>query len=974
ERKNSSKPSEISMARFGEDARTWPPALEAMRKGARCILLLPGALEASFPKPEGVSSSRLVMRPGLSIPRSTLLESLIRFGYTRVPFVEDAGEYSIRGSVVDIYLLGSPGSVRIFFKEDVVESIRELDPGTQRTSRFYDELVLVPVRWEISAENFGSLLSWATAQDSWIVEKELEASSLPGQVFRVSQGLPGPQEESEDFKAKANLKFQGNLDLLSTEIRQWHEKGWEVFIFCLNRGEQERLFELLEPKLPSGICQFVVGPLLGGFGSPSEKLGLITSSEIFERSYRSSALKLFRGAPKSKRYRWTDLKPGDFVVHEEVGIGRYGGLQNLSLQDCLLLSYRGGDKLYVPLHEFKKIQRYVGAEGKAPRLSSLDRRSWEAVKQKVRESVQELAEEILKLEAARAAIPAHAFSVDTHLEKEFEDSFPYEETPDQQRTIEEVKRDMQSNRPMNRVVVGDVGFGKTEVAIRAALKCALGYKQTAFLVPTTILADQHYRTFQSRLADYPIKLGMLSRFAGPKEQKVILSNLQEGSCDIVIGTHRLLQSDIQFKDLGLLIIDEEHRFGVKDKEKLKALKKNVHTLLLSATPIPRTLYQTLSGLRNISLIQSPPAGRLPIHTEVVPWDEKKLVQAIREELDRGGQVYYVHNRVAALPSRLKHLEKILPGVRFCLAHGQLSSLELEKAMWDFANRKFDVLVASTIIESGLDIPSVNTLIVENAHEFGLAQLYQLRGRVGREKTRAYCYLFYPRELASSEPGPPLSEDAGKRLSSLKEFSELGSGFRLAMRDLEIRGAGDLLGARQHGFLNAVGLEMYCDLLNQAVARLKGGFVSSEKTPVRLDLGIPAYIPEESLPDEMERLNFYKRLLDATPEQCLSLREEFLDISGEVPRPVENLFSLVALRSQAEKFQVRSVVQKESSVEIFFRPAVSFGPETLSLWSKKYGKELNFLTSSQGDGVRIQTQEEVSVDWLTNFLSTLKAKC
>ncbi|MBI4050901.1 MAG: transcription-repair coupling factor [Elusimicrobia bacterium] len=983
------------VVRFGEDPRDWPAALEGMVQGARLILLLPKLLRETFPAPERIQDFKFFLRPGGSFPRSVLLQILLRFGYSRVSFVEDAGEFAVRGSVVDVYSKIHPGAVRLSFKEDILESIRILDPETQRTSEFCEEALLLPVRWGPSLGLNSSFLSWAGAQDAWLLEDALEeGQKLPGQVFVVegnaSQGschagplrgasrTSGPHERGPhplDFGARGNLKFQGNLDLLAQEIKSWKKKEWQVFLFCLNLGEQERLMELLEPRLAPGDCQFLVGPLSEGFLHPADKLVVLAASEIFQRSYRSLSLKPYRTG-SSRRYRWTDLKSGDFVVHEDYGVGRFMGIHSseesrqgpgFRSQDCILVSYRGGDKLYIPLHEFKKIQRYVGAEGKVPRLSSLDRRSWEAVRERVRENVRELAEEILKLEAARAAVPAHPFMPDAHLEKEFEASFPYEETPDQKRTIQEVKKDMQSSIPMNRIVVGDVGFGKTEVAIRAALKCALGYRQTALLVPTTVLADQHFRTFKSRLADYPIRIGMLSRWVAPQEQKKLLSQIRQGSCDIVIGTHRLFQSDVQFKELGLLIIDEEHRFGVRDKERLKALKKNVHTLTLSATPIPRSLYQALSGLRSISLIQSPPAGRLPIVTEVGSWDEEKVVEVIQRELDRGGQVYYVHNRVATLPARFKYLKGLLPEVRFCMAHGKLSTAQLEEAMWEFSNRKFDVLLSSTIIESGLDIPSVNTLVVENAHEFGLAQLYQLRGRVGREKTRAWCYLFYPQKL-------PLTEEARKRLSALQEFAELGSGFRLAMRDLEIRGAGDLLGARQHGFLNAVGLEMYCDLLNQEVARLRGKDGVPMETPLKMDLRISTYIPEESMPDEMERLNFYKRLLNATPEQCASLKEEFLDLCGEIPEPVENLFSLVALRASAQECQIRSIAQREESVEIYFKPAVSLGVEILKGWEKLYGQSLAFLSSPQGDGIRVKVPGEVSVEWVKNFLSTLKAKC
>ncbi|TPW19092.1 MAG: transcription-repair coupling factor (superfamily II helicase), partial [Elusimicrobia bacterium] len=518
----------------------------------------------------------------------------------------------------------------------------------------------------------------------------------------------------------------------------------------------------------------------------------------------------------------------------------------------------------------------------------------------------------------RKALPDHAFPAKSHLETEFAESFPFEETPDQAKAIAEVAADMEAPTPMDRIVVGDVGFGKTEVAMRAALKCAAGLRQAAVLVPTTVLADQHLRTFRARFAEYPIRVEGLSRFSTPAEQKAVLDGLRKGSVDVVVGTHRLLSPDVRFKDLGLVVVDEEHRFGVKDKERLKAMKARADVLTMSATPIPRTLHQGLSGLRDISLIQSAPTGRLPIVTEVRPYDERHVKAAIEAELARGGQVYYVHNKVRSLPAVVERLKALVPGARFVMGHGQMKADALEKAMWDFHKGEYDVLAASTIIESGLDIPTVNTLLVEDAQDFGLSQLYQLRGRIGRERRRATCVLYFPGDAATLKS---LSEDGRRRLEALREFKDLGSGLGLAMRDLEIRGAGDLLGARQHGYINAVGVEYYSQLLESEVERLRGRRARLERAPAQVDLALPAFIPESTLPGDLERLRFYKRALDADEKGLDGLRRELTDLSGPLPPEVDNLFSVLALRRRASRRGVRAAAERSGRLELWLHSGV-----------------------------------------------------
>jgi len=605
----------------------------------------------------------------------------------------------------------------------------------------------------------------------------------------------------------------------------------------------------------------------------------------------------------------------------------------------------------------------------------MDTKRWSEVKHRVRKGVEDVARQILKTEAERALAKGFAFSEESHIEREFADSFPFEETPDQKNAIDNILRDMSMYKPMDRILVGDVGFGKTEVVMRAAFKCVAGGRQASVLVPTTILADQHYRTFKERFAGFPVNIAMLCRFQTRAEQKKVLLDLAAGAIDIIIGTHRLLQKDIRFKELGLMAVDEEHRFGVKDKEKLKVLAKGVHTLMLSATPIPRTLYQTLSSLRDMSVIESPPTGRLPISTVTAPWKKETVISAIRAELSRAGQVYYVHNRVETLPSRINLLKSLVPEARFCMAHGQMDSAILEETMWDFAGGKYDVLAASSIIESGLDIPSANTLIVDGAHEFGLAQLYQLRGRIGREKQKAFCYLLYPEWLKMEKPSDSpserkdtLSEDARKRLSALQEFTELGSGFRLAMRDLEIRGAGELLGTKQHGFLNEVGLGLYCELLTQEINRLKKAGTQETPEETAVDLKISAYIPDDYLPDDLERLNFYKRFLNAEADKLKYLLEELEELCGKAPEPVRNMADLMILRKKAARIGVRLIRQTETGIDIFFSSGVRVPADSIIKWQSRYGEGITFMPSKMGDGIRLSGHHEKPLETVREAIS------
>ena len=955
-------------ALFGEDERGRLASLEQLKQGARLIVCTPESLGQPLPLPQDFGKQTVSLRVNDTLSREHLLQRLADAGYQRVDYVESPGEFAARGAVVDFYGLEPLQAVRVLFDEDRVASMRTFEPTTQETLAFVGEAKAVPAG---QAENaaVGRLADWLGPATAWLAPEGIELDLPEG--ARVWRAAVGAQDEDLDFGAAPNPPCRGDYSRAWKEMRELAEKGFRVVLFSLNRGEDTRVQELLEERLEPGQAQFVIGPLRQGFRHEGLKLAVFATSEIFERRYRRAAgWKYFTTSYKGA-LRWRELRQGDYVVHQDYGVSRYQGLKPVESPghgtlDCLLLEFRGADRLYIPMNEFGRVQKYSGSEGKRPRLSSLDTRKWEEIKRQVSEGVRELAEQLLKTQAQRAARPGFGFPDETPMEREFAEAFPYEETPDQAAAIRDVLNDMMSPHPMDRVVIGDVGFGKTEVAMRAAFKCVAGFKQCAVLVPTTILADQHYRTFSQRMADYPVRLGLLTRFQTKAQQKAVVEALKEGKLDIVVATARLLQKDVAFKDLGLIVVDEEHRFGVKDKERLKSFRATVDVLSLSATPIPRTLNQALSGLRGISLIQSAPQGRQPIVTKVGPWNEDVVAAAISEELSRGGQVYYVHNRVRSMTDTIKRLQTLMPQVRFGMVHGQMKGHEIEDVMWRFFNREFDVLIASTIIESGLDIPAVNTLLVEDAHEFGLAQLYQLRGRVGRERQRAYCYLFFHEGY---EDMSVLSEDARKRLDALKEFGALGAGIKLAMRDLEIRGAGELLGARQHGFMNAVGVEFYTQMLNDEVARRQGkARPDAGRDDLQLDLAMPAFLPESYLPDELRRLDFYKKMLRAGPGEVDALKKEIEDLCGPAPEPVLNLLKLVRVRAAARQAGVKSVLQRKQELTIYFRQDAPIDPAKLSWWTSQYKGRLQFVRGVDADGVQVTLDGEEPLRWLEDFLT------
>jgi transcription-repair coupling factor (superfamily II helicase) len=739
------------------------------------------------------------------------------------------------------------------------------------------------------------------------------------------------------FRSSPPESFGRKIDLWRAYLRDLLDRGIEVAIVCDNEGQRTRLHELL---VDDGIgVHLALGVLSAGFLLEDAGLAVLTDHEFFGRPRRRTVRRRFRSGFGLKELR--SLKVGAFVVHIEHGIGRYLGLKRLEanghMTDVLQIEYQGKDKLYVPVDQLDLLQKYSSEEGRTPLLSRIGGTAWAKTRARAKKAVREMAGELIRLYALRKSHPGHAFSPDTPWQRELEGSFPFEETPDQERAVNEVKQDMEAPSPMDRLICGDVGFGKTEVALRAAMKAVQDGKQAAMLVPTTILAEQHYETFQARFAGFPVQVDMLSRFRSPKEQAALIAALADGRLDLVIGTHALLGKRVRFKNLGLLIVDEEQRFGVGHKEKIKQLRANVDVLTLTATPIPRTLNMSLLGVRDITVIQTPPAGRRPVQTEIVEFERELLREALLRETDRGGQSFFVHNRVASIQSMANYVQKLCPQLRVGIAHGQLPEHALEAVMHDFTERRLDVLVSTMIIENGLDIPSVNTMIVNRADAFGLSQLYQLRGRVGRSTEKAFCYFLVPAQKS-------LTETAMKRLRAIAEFDELGSGFALAMRDLEIRGAGNILGAEQSGHVVSVGFEMYCRLVDEAVRELKGMPLVDRPEP-RLTTDLDAFLPDDYVTDAEEKVAFYKRLAEASePAEVDTLRQEILDRFGRLNAPAAALFDLRRTRLLGRDAGAVSVAIRGGKIAVELGTAPT--PDRIRGWMKRLSIPVEFATSGR----------------------------
>jgi transcription-repair coupling factor (superfamily II helicase) len=861
---------------------------------------------------------------GQTVLQEKLIDYLYSAGYEPASLVREQGEFAKRGAIVDVFPPSSPKPVRVELLGDQVYSLRFFDPASQRSHNEMERCFLIPA--SLPAQDGITLIDYLPENGLVVhegletVSRTVEESGGPAKGAAIREkfrdllnidvsGVQG-EEDGMVLEAVSNQDLRQLFDAHKTEIfRSMTEKlktEWAshpfVYLFAVNRHQGERLQEILRnydvalPILSSMSMDtktrewgIVIGPLRRGFRT--KEVILLTEEDIVGPKKRTVKQK-WDGADEFLS-SFKDLSIGDYVVHIENGIGVYRGIKKLKVDGCekdfLLIEYQDEDRLYVPVDSLEFVQKYVGGERSKPKIDKLGSAYWKNTKSRVKKYVEDIAKELIQFYAERELAQGHAFPPDDELFREMEEGFEYEETDGQQRVIKEVLDDLMKDKPMDRVVCGDVGFGKTEIAVRAAFKAIIDNKQVALLVPTTVLAQQHFKTFSERFRDYPVRVEMLSRFRSKEEQARTIESLKKGGIDLVVGTHRLLQKDIEFKDLGLLIVDEEHRFGVKHKEKLKFLKKNIDVLTLSATPIPRTLHMAITGIKDLSIINTPPLDRLAVKTQVIKFNDAVIKKAVVDELARGGQIFFVHNVVYNIGVVHEHLKKILPDVKMAVAHGQMNEKQLERIMLDFIANKYDLLLSTNIIESGLDISNVNTIFINNAHRFGLADLYQLRGRVGRSTRQSYAYLLVPREET-------LTRDALVRLKIIEEMTELGSGLKVANHDLEIRGAGNLLGQEQSGHIDLIGFELYCRMLEEAVHELREDFKEEEETITEVSLPLSAYIPDSYIGDETSKLLTYKRLSKIKNDgELADMEEELKDRYGPIPEPLKNLLRIIDLK-------------------------------------------------------------------------------
>ena len=937
-------------------------AVEALLGGrTRLLVTTLRALQERAPIPAELAGLRLTLRVGEEVGFRTLIGDLAERGFERVAIVEEVGQFAVRGGLLDIFSFGTPEPVRVEFFGDEITSLRFFDILDQRTRGTTTEAHILPVDFQRDPEATtlvsrsllellpaDALLLSVHQEGEWRAEldrtwtyvcrlhEELttegrspdppdmlflpatEAEEKLAALARVDfVAAPGPEIS---LSSNAPPAIERDMSRLSASLRAVSATGGRTLVLCDNQGQCDRLEEILggPKKIPPG-AYIVVGSLAAGFvlESADPPLQVLTDHEIFRRSRRVRSRRRFRGEVALESL--SQLSPGDYVVHMDHGVGVFKGLQHVEVGgeelESMAIEYAGGEILRVPVYRLDLVERWMGeSESTAPpAVHRIGGKRWKTLKRKTSEAIEMMTVELLRLYAERESATGFAFSADTVWQKEMESSFLYEDTPDQRAATEAVKRDMESTRPMDRLICGDVGYGKTEIAIRAAFKAVQDGRQVAVLAPTTVLVEQHRHTFAERLADYPVRVGALSRFRTPSDQKKLLNGLADGGIDIVVGTHRLLSPDVEFADLGLLIVDEEQRFGVRHKERLKRMRASVDVLTLTATPIPRTLHLSLMGLRDLSLIRTPPRDRMPVITHVVPWSDHILGEALLRELDRGGQSFFLHNLVSTIHGAAERIRELVPEARIEIAHGRMRPRDLDRVMRDFVDGTIDILVCSSIIENGLDVPNANTLIVNRANRFGLSQLYQIRGRVGRSNRRAFCYLITPTELG---------EEAERRLRILEHHTELGSGYSVALQDMESRGAGNLLGREQSGFAHAIGIDAYMRLLEQTVKRLKGEEEGREFPDPDVSIAGSAYLPDSYISDSGQKLHLYQRLSKLNRmAEVASLREELADRFGAPPVHVEHLLDGAALRVLGRRLGVERILVRKCEARVNFRPNV-----------------------------------------------------
>ncbi|HBF20821.1 MAG: transcription-repair coupling factor [Owenweeksia sp.] len=956
------------------------------RKKPAVIVSYPDALFEQVITRKQLNSNTFTVRESDNLSIDFLNETLFEYHFERVDFVVEPGQFSVRGGIVDVFSFAHDQPYRIEFFGDEVESIRTFDIESQLSIDKVKKLNLIPnVENKVMLEMRQSFFDYISDHTVvWVKSIPLAAKKLddlfkkaeesfdsltgeirqsrPEELFISGEMLKDtlqsfatlewdndvfyPTDHTFEFSAKPQPSFNKKFELLVEEFKANTEKGWQNFLLCANTKQVERFYAIFEDIGHEVDFQPIVYTLHEGFSDPTGQKVVYTDHQIFERYQR---FKLKTGYEKKQALtlkELTSLQIGDYVTHIDHGIGEFGGLQKIDVngrsQEAIKLVYNGGDVLYISIHSLHKIARYNGKEGTVPTTHKLGSGAWQKTKAKAKKRVKEVAFDLIKLYAQRKANQGFSFSPDTYLQHELEASFLYEDTPDQITATADVKADMENPVPMDRLICGDVGFGKTEIAIRAAFKAVADSKQVAVLVPTTILAFQHFKTFSERLKDLPCNIDYINRFRSRKQQTEILKKLEEGKLDIVIGTHRLVGKDVKFKDLGLLIIDEEQKFGVSVKDKLKNIKVNVDTLTLTATPIPRTLQFSLMQARDLSVMTTPPPNRHPIETQVVPFSEEMIRDAIMYEMSRGGQVFFIHNRVENIKEVAGMIGRLVPDAKIGIGHGQMEGKKLEELMLNFIDGHFDVLVATSIIENGLDVPNANTIIINNAHHVGLSDLHQMRGRVGRSNKKAFCKLIAP-------PMSTLTEEARKRLTAIEQFSDLGSGFQIAMRDLEIRGAGDLLGADQSGFMADIGFDTYQKILAEAIEELKAGefkelYAEDQQKKdfvdeTLLDTDLEILIPDTYVNKVEERLRLYQTLdsLD-NPEQLYEFEQELIDRFGPAPEEVYELLNSVRLRWMGKEIGFEKIVLKQERLIGYF---VS-DPDSPFYQSDKFQRVLYFL--------------------------------
>jgi len=963
------------------------------------------AMQRVLPR-EHFENNRITISNGSEMIREDLLESLVRFGYERVDQVEGLGQFSARGGIVDIFPISSKVPIRLELFGDEVDSLREFDLASQRSMHAVEQVDILPLS-EIEKSGTPTVfLSYLPAISTIVFDETARIREQMGKLVKENpeikkstftwsdivtvavhynvlyislmlQKIPYTQpDEIISITAKGIVPFHRQMDMLIAELKNCQEHKSYPIIFMSNQEKAVSLQHTLAEDgisavfsdvihtLTEGTVLITVGLLSAGFELPQARLLVIAEKDIMGRQKKKPRPRVGKGQQIAY---FRDIKIGDYVVHINHGIGKYVGVETLIVgnvhKDYLHIRYAGEDKLYVPTDQVHLLQKYIGSEGDAPRLNKMGGSDWLKAKGKAEKAVADMAKELLEIYAQRKVASGFAFDPDTPWQKEFEDAFPYEETPDQLSAIIEIKSDMEKSQPMDRLLCGDVGFGKTEVAIRAAYKAVMGGKQVAILVPTTVLAQQHYQTISARFAGFGPVVDVISRFRNAREQRATIEALVSGQVDVLIGTHRILQSDVIFKNIGLLIVDEEQRFGVKQKEKLKKWSAGIDVLTLSATPIPRTLHMSLVGARDMSIIETPPEERFPVQSYVVEYNEEVMRDAIKRELKRGGQVYFVYNRVQTIDKMYRRLAEMLPDAKIRVAHGQMPEEMLEQAMLDFYEGTDDVLLCTSIIENGLDVPNANTIIVYDADHFGLSQLYQMRGRVGRSHRMAFAYFTYRQDKV-------LTEVAEKRLQAIKEFAELGAGFKIAMRDLEIRGAGNLLGSQQHGHIVSVGFEMYCRLLDEAVQQLKTGQTLEAPVEPVLEFNVDAYISGDYISDAMHKIEIYQRIAACRNEKHISdLVDELIDRFGEPPSCVLNLLEVVKIKNFSRTIGIRSVIQQPNYIEVAFIDKPNVKPEQIMALKEAFPARVMIYP----EGIRLKTVQisnDKLLNWLVKVFTTL----